>query len=92
MQLRIWARLEDVDGEQFTHPVSSVEEAKSLLSALPRFYDWSIDPTDAPDLLAGLEERDDEDDDWTTWLDDHGRGIWDAIRAEVAQALEEDDE
>lgn len=90
MQLRIWARLEDVDAEQFTHPVSSVEEAKSVLSALPRFYDWAIDPTDAPDLLAGLEERDDEDDDWTTWLDDDGRGIWDSIRNDVARALEEE--
>ncbi len=94
MQLRIWAHLEDVDTEQFTHPASTIEEAKSLLSALPRFYDWCVDSDedDPPDLLCGLEERDDEDDDWTTWLDDDGRGVWDSIRNDVARAMEDDDD
>ncbi len=91
MQLRIWARLAGVDCEQFTHPVSTVEEAKSLLSALPRFYDWCVDSDedDPPELLCGLEERGDEEDNWATWLNDDGRSIWVVISNDVANALDD---
>lgn len=94
MQLRIYAFLPNLDQPEFTHPVLDIEEAKSVLSVLPRFFDWTVDQLSkkAPELSSRLEVFDDQTEKWETWYSENRLTLWEEILVEVRQALEEADD
>lgn len=54
--------------------VSSVEEAKTMIDAIADFVIAKVNEGVFPDhcSTAGLEEYDEEEQDWITWYDENG--------------------
>lgn len=54
--------------------VSSPEEAKTMIDAIADFVNTKVDEGVFPDhcSAAGLEEWDEDVEDWITWYDDCG--------------------
>ncbi|HDR9087164.1 TPA: hypothetical protein QDB10_003077 [Burkholderia vietnamiensis] len=81
-KLKVWW-IPQVPMKAFEVPVSSIEEAKKILTVLAKYDLFQFENNVKPDYCnaGGLNVF--EDGEWTTWYDDEGRDIDDLIR-EVA--------
>lgn len=60
--------------EPYYKEVSSPEEAKTMIDAIADFVNAKVDEGVFPDhySVAGLEEWDEDEQDWLTWYDEYG--------------------
>jgi hypothetical protein len=60
--------------EPYYREVSSVEEAKIIIDAIADFINKKVEENVFPDhcSTAGLEEYDEDDDEWYDWYDEDG--------------------
>ena len=71
-KLRIYYHI--LGTEIYYEEVSSVEEAKAKIDSIAKFVNSKVDENVFPDhcSTAGLEEYDEEDNEWYTWYDEDG--------------------
>ena len=72
MKLRMYFYI--LGTEPYRREVSSPEEAKTMIDAIADFVNTKVDEGVFPDhcSTAGLEEYDEEENDWVTWYDEDG--------------------
>ena len=72
MKLRIYYCI--VGTETYYEEVSSVEEAKAKIDSISRFVNAKVEEEVFPDhcSVAGLEEYDENDNEWYDWYDEDG--------------------
>lgn len=61
--------------ETYYQTVSSVEEAKLVIDSISHFVNMKVNEGAFPDhcSIAGLEEYDEDDNEWYDWYDEDGR-------------------
>jgi hypothetical protein len=80
--LQVWW-VPQVPMKSFTVPVSSIEEAKKILTVLADYDLFQYENNVKPDYCnaGGLNVF--EDGEWSTWYDKEGRDIDDLMREEA---------
>lgn len=60
--------------ETYYQTVSSVEEAKLVIDSIAKFINMKVEEGVFPDhcSIAGLEEYDEDDNEWYDWYDEDG--------------------
>ena len=68
--------------ETYHEEVSSVEEAKAKIDSIARFVNSKVEEGVFPDhcSTAGLEEYDEDDNEWYDWYDEDGNDFNDHFR------------
>jgi hypothetical protein len=68
--------------ETYYQPVSSVEEAKLVIDSISQFVHMKVNEGVFPDhcSIAGLEEYDEDDNEWYDWYDEDGNDFDDHFR------------
>lgn len=71
-ELRVYFHI--LGTEPYHQTVSSVEEAKLVIDSIASFINMKVDEGVFPDhcSTAGLEEYDEDDNEWCTWYDEDG--------------------
>lgn len=75
MKLRVWYII--IGTEPFFKEVSSPEEAKLVIDSIAAFLNAKVNEGVFPDhcSTAGLEEWDEERQDWVEWYDEDGLSL-----------------
>lgn len=70
--------------EPYRKEVSTVEEAKIMIDAISDFINTKVNEGVFPDhcSTAGVEEYDEEEQEWLSWHDENGLDFDDYDRAE----------
>ena len=70
--------------ETYYQIVSSVEEAKLVIDSIAKFINMKVKEGAFPDhcSVAGLEEYDEDDNEWYDWYDEDGHDFKEHFKCE----------